>query len=267
MIPLLLFTVACLLGPTAPGARISSGAPGRPIRPVHRMMYPLVGLLAVLSASLVTPPTVVLSVTALAGTCVWWGRSVRRDRRNARTADATAEILGGIVSDLRAGTTMPDAVRAALDNRPGNGGIPARITETLQTAARRATDGPGAALILAEARDLPDLAAAGRLWNLSEQHGLPLAMLLEQAQRRTDARIRHRERTRAALQGPQVSAVILTLLPGVGMMMGTLIGADPLPLLTGGGTGGVLLLGGVLFTCVGIIVSRIIILRAAGDTA
>ncbi|MBI8999614.1 type II secretion system F family protein [Corynebacterium sp. CCM 9185] len=263
MIPLILLAAACLLGPPAPGSRIHPAVPGRPNRRLPRIVFPLTGIPLVF----LVPPTVLLSGVAVAGTCAWWIRDARRHRHAACVADATADILGRIVADLHAGASMAGAVQSAVASQRENAATPVSVIDTLQTAARRAADGPGAALILAEAHGLPDLAAMGRLWHLSERHGIPLATVLEQAQRRIDARIRHRNRTRAALQGPQASAVILTLLPPVGMLMGALLGAEPLAVLTGGGVGGLLLLGGVLLTCAGLVISRIIVLRAAGDAA
>ncbi|MEZ2189712.1 type II secretion system F family protein [Corynebacterium sp. CCM 9204] len=211
-----------------------------------------------------TPLTVSLSLIVAVITCTWWVFSARRYRQRARVADATADIISRLVADLHAGTAMPDAVRSISESLGERGQVPASITEVLCTAARRAATGSGAAMTLAEAGDLPDLAAAGRLWELSESYGIPLATLLDQARSRTDARIRHRSRTQAALQGPQASALVLTLLPPFGMLMGILMGAHPIELLTGGGAGGLLLLGGVLLTCAGIVSSRIIVLRAAG---
>lgn len=62
---------------------------------------------------------------------------------------------------------------------------------------------------------------------------------------RIDARDRHRAATAAQLQGAQATAVILALLPVAGIAMGTVMGADPIGFLTGGGIGGVLLVIGV----------------------
>ena len=263
MIPLILLAAACLIVPQSPATRIFSAPSGAATHSIPRIVPPILGI----PLLVIVPPTVLLSGIAVAATCAWWVRDVRRRRCTVRTADATADMLGRIVADLHSGAGMADAVRSAVEIQREDGTAPAGLIRLVDAAARRAADGPGTGLVLAEADgDAPDLAAAGRLWHLSERHGIPLATVLEHAQHRVDARIRHRDRTRAALQGPQASAVVLTFLPPVGTMMGTLMGARPLALLTGGGVGGLLLLGGVLLTCAGIITSRIIVLRAEGDT-
>ncbi|MCK7660820.1 hypothetical protein JIM95_005355 [Corynebacterium sp. CCM 8835] len=261
MIPLILLAVACLIMPQSPCSRILSPSTGRGNLPIPRIAPLISGIPLVL----LVPMSVLLSGIVVTATAAWWIRDTRRRRCTVRTADATADMLGRIVADLYSGAGMPDAVRSAVEIQKEDGTAPARVIGLMETAARRAADGPGAGLVLAEADDVPDLAAAGRLWHLSERHGIPLATVLEHAQHRVDARIRHRDRTRAALQGPQASAVILTFLPPVGTVMGTLMGAQPLALLTGGGVGGLILLGGVVLTCTGTIVSRIIVLRAGGE--
>jgi len=86
---------------------------------------------------------------------------------------------------------------------------------------------------------------------------------VEQARLRLDARLRHRAATTATLQGPQATAVILTLLPLAGVGMGTAMGADPVGFLTGGGLGGILLVTGTTLAAGGFLWSRHIIGRAA----
>ena len=69
--------------------------------------------------------------------------------------------------------------------------------------------------------------------------------------------------TRAALAGPQTTAVVLALLPLAGVLMGTAMGANPVAFLAGGGLGGVLLTVGTALVCAGVVVSQRIIQGAA----
>ena len=55
----------------------------------------------------------------------------------------------------------------------------------------------------------------------------------------------------AALAGPRATARLLAGLPGVGVLLGLGLGADPLGVLLDGGTGSALLCGGVILTCAG----------------
>ena len=86
--------------------------------------------------------------------------------------------------------------------------------------------------------------------------------LCENAQRRIDAQLTHAAATRAALQGPKATAMVLSILPVVGIGMGGLLGADPLHFLLGGGTGGVLLVAGTGLTTAGFVWSQRIMGKA-----
>src|SRR5699024_5165621 len=88
------------------------------------------------------------------------------------------------------------------------------------------------------------------------KHGIPLSDVFEQAHNHIEARKRHRAATKASLQGPQATAIVLTLLPLAGIFMGTIMGANPVGFLLGGGIGGVLLVIGVALACAGFSWSR-----------
>ena len=65
-----------------------------------------------------------------------------------------------------------------------------------------------------------------------------------------------------ALQGPKATAMVLSILPVVGIGMGGLLGADPLHFLLGGGIGGTLLVTGTGLTTAGFVWSQRIMGRA-----
>jgi tight adherence protein B len=69
-----------------------------------------------------------------------------------------------------------------------------------------------------------------------------------------DLRARHRQRLelRSAVAGPRASALLLAALPLLGLAMGSGVGARPWSVLTGTGTGQVLLVVGVGLEVVGI---------------
>jgi tight adherence protein B len=65
-------------------------------------------------------------------------------------------------------------------------------------------------------------------------------------------RQRFADRMHAALAGARATAAILAALPALGVLLGQLIGADPVRFLLGGGVGGVLLGIGVGLICLGV---------------
>lgn len=100
-------------------------------------------------------------------------------------------------------------------------------------------------------------------WQLAVEHGLPMSVLMRAAHRDIVDRQRFADRMYAALAGARATAVILASLPALGVLLGQLIGAEPIRFLLGGGLGGVLLIGGVLLVCVGILWADRIVDRLA----
>jgi tight adherence protein B len=67
---------------------------------------------------------------------------------------------------------------------------------------------------------------------------------------------------RSAVAGPRASAAVLAGLPGLGLLMGSGVGADPWRVLTTTGTGTVLLVAGVCLEAAGLLWSARLV-RAA----
>lgn len=264
MIPLLLLALSFALpGPRPAGRLVSGGAPGRQLRrsPVSMTLFVLTAGLAGLIFLLHGQLSTALAGGIAVSTAVVTLRQLRNDQLARRRSTATAAFLGHLLGELRAGAGMPQALGAAA----------AAVTEEAPTefrrlvevtAARTQAGGAGAEVLLDAADSAPELADTAQLWRTAEHHGIPLTPLIEQAQSRLDTRARHRAATSASLQGPQATAVVLTLLPVAGVLMGTAMGADPLGLLFGGGLGGMLLVLGVGLSCSGFLWSRRIITGA-----
>ncbi|MGQ0574283.1 MAG: type II secretion system F family protein [Pseudonocardia sp.] len=182
--------------------------------------------------------------------------TVRR-RRAARTAagaaDATAtqvaEALRRITDELRTGA-HPATALAGVD---ADGPLAAAALAGAAAAAQMGDDVPralrrGAAGQPAVAADLDRIAAS---WSLAERHGVPLADLLAGAHGDITWRVQYGRRVRAQLAGPRATAVVLTALPGLGLLLGQLLGADPLGVLRAGIIGQTLLVLGVGLTAAG----------------
>ncbi len=259
MTPLLLTCAALALGVPAPAGRTghhprSRRTPG--------LLLPAAVFTTVIIFLTVGHLSVALAALIAVATGTWTFRETHRGRQAERRQAATATFLGHLVGQLSAGATMPRAVTAATEQLDEN--TPPEVAEVLRaTAGHTRRGGEGAGLLLEAGARAPELAAVGTLWHIADRHGIPIVPLMEQAQARLDARARHRAATSAALQGPQATAVVLTLLPVAGIAMGTAMGAAPLNLLFGGGLGGILLVAGVGLAAGGFLWSRHLIAEAA----
>lgn len=257
MTPLVLLAAHLLLPAPAPAARLSSrSSTGNRLR----FLLPLTlgaGATVLLPGSL----SVAAAVVLIAGTAGWTVHDMRIRRHVHHRETVTAGFLGHLAGELRAGGAVSTAVEHATANLPEH--TPPELRGILQQVCAHLRRGVPGARVLTDNDTVPELAGLGTLWSLAERHGLPLAPLVEQAQLRIDTRLRHRTGTAATLQGPQATAVILSLLPLAGIAMGTAMGADPLGLLLGGGMGGLLLVVGTGLAATGFVWSRHIIRRAA----
>ena len=156
-------------------------------------------------------------------------RSHHRAARELKSAEHTATALRTMVAELRAGAHPATAAEAAADAVPEVSGE----LRALATAAQ--LDGELSSPVL------PELAAA---WTLSRRHGLPMVEVLDAASRDVEAGLVFRRRLRAKLADPRTSAVVLTALPVLCLLLGQVVGAGPLPVLTGTAAGQFLLVAG-----------------------
>jgi tight adherence protein B len=180
------------------------------------------------------------------GAAAAWRRrraQTRRDRAASATTAALADALDRIAEEVRAGAHPATALKgAAVETEPARG--------VLRSAAAAAGLGHGvAASLTAEAARRPEIAPALRhvagAWALAERHGVPLADLLAAVHADLRWRLTHAGRVGAALAGPRATTAVLTGLPVLGILLGELIGANPLQVLRSGVLGQVLVLSGV----------------------
>lgn len=259
--------LCALLGTPRPSRRLPREAPRalplrRPPFILGAAAAAVLGVGVVLTGQLSTA----LSISLLSATLVSLWRRRRRQARTQRVHELSAQLVGHILADLRAGHSMPQALAAAAESDVLGSSEPARGMRTLiGVAATRAHHGGRGGAVLTEAQNTyPDLAECGRLWDNADRHGIPMVPLLEHVQRRIDAHLRHHRATAASLQGAQATALILSALPLVGIALGSSMGAHPLRLLLGGGLGGILLLSGVALCCAGLWWCHLIISTAGG---
>ncbi|MEU8776261.1 type II secretion system F family protein [Streptomyces sp. NPDC048606] len=171
----------------------------------------------------------------------------RRERERAGRAAAVVALCGAVVGELRAGAQPGRALTVAVRRAAaGPGGLGPAETGVLAAAAfggevaealRQASREPGA----------EGLAAMAACWRVSVDGGAGLAAGLDRLEGALRAERDRRDSLRAQLAGARSTTVVLALLPLVGLLIGTGLGADPLRVLLHTPVGwGCLLAGGVL---------------------
>ena len=216
---------------------------------------PAAAACAALAGALTSTPL----VAVLGGAAAYVGARSWLSARAARTGDgrlrSLADGLGALAADLRSGRSLDAATEGAVSACADGECGPALAR------AIRAPDAPWPDVgdpVLGDA--LTRIAAAVRL---SARTGCSLAAVAGAVE--DDLRARHRMRLelRAATAAPRASAALLAGLPVLGLAMGHGIGADPWGVLTGTGSGQVLLVAGVGLEAAGLAWSRRLIARAA----
>ncbi len=167
---------------------------------------------------------------------------VRRPRPGAHRA-AQLEWLEAVVAELRAGRDPRSAVAAASRSLRGS------VTTAADAAAR--SGGDVAMALRADARGSELLRGVAACWEVAQGSGAGLAAsltTLADAARETE---RIRRELHAGLAEPRATAVVLAGLPVVGLLLGSMLGADPLAWLVGSPAGWTVLALGVTFEVIG----------------
>lgn len=169
----------------------------------------------------------------------------RQRRRAAVLRDSLIELLDGLVAELRAGADPRAAVAAAAGGLPELG--------PLAAAARSPAGRPEDVLLALGCR--PGGAAARSLavaWSVAEATGSGLAGPAQRVHQAVRDDERLRREVAAGLAGPRATARLLALLPLVGLLLGTGLGADPLGWLTGTAAGSACALLGAALVAAGL---------------
>lgn len=206
----------------------------------------------VVAAAAVWAPPALLPVGLIGGTLfTGWRRRRRAEYRRRVEGKAMASALEVLIGEMRAGSHPVRAFTVAAAESPGPVGV------ALQRVAARAHLGADVAAGLLAAEEDSAVPAYWRrlavFWELANQRGLPMSVLMQAAHRDIVERQRFADRIRAALAGARATAAILAALPALGVVLGQLIGAHPLSFLLGRGLGGVLLVGGVGLIAAGLV--------------
>jgi tight adherence protein B len=141
----------------------------------------------------------------------------RKDRR--ADGGGLAASLVEVAAVLRTGVAPADAWSAVLGVP-----VPDRVPTVAQLTAAAPADGAPLEAVIAAAR-------------VADELGAPLATVLDQVAAAIAAQAEAAADVEAALAGPRSSARVLAWLPVLGVLLGTMLGADPVGALLGGGLG------------------------------
>lgn len=198
----------------------------------------VIGVLAAALVLVLRPPT-----GSPAGHRGW--RPLARPRRGRRAAAArrTAELewLDALTAELVAGSDPASALASVVASDS--------VCPRARAAAR--TGGDVARALVADGAASPALRSAAACWEVAAGSGAGLAASLAVL---ADA-ARDDERVRAELEAgvaePRATALVLALLPVVGIALGAGLGAQPLAWLLGAPLGRVVLLVGLALEAAG----------------
>jgi tight adherence protein B len=178
--------------------------------------------------------------------------SVSAGRRRARPPvvhrDLSAVLLG-VSAQLRAGASAADAWNRVL-------GSAAPTSDELVAATTRGRRRP-------DAGERHRVRAVTAATVLSDELGAPLAGVLERIASAVAADEEAEGERRAALSGPRATARVLAWLPVLGLLLGGLLGADPVEVVLSGGPGTVAAVAGVVLLLLGRAWTSALLARAA----
>jgi tight adherence protein B len=163
----------------------------------------------------------------------------RRQRAEAAAHRAAVDALAGLADDLRAGRPPAAALTTAMT------AMAADVDEVTRSALRCVAGAAAAGIGVPSALRAVGhpalhglLARLAAVWALSDA-GVPLAGLLDRLEAECRAARRATERAAAQLAAARTTARLLAGLPAVGLLLGHLLGAQPLEVVTGTTLGGV----------------------------
>ena len=176
-----------------------------------------------------------------------WHQRLRRWRPSRRPQGAAevTRVLVEVSTRLRAGTPLAEAWRRSLPEP-----APPWANEVMTAAGSAAAAPPVGPRSRSPARrrrrdrGSGDVAAAVAACRLAARTGAPLAEVIDVLVSGVAEAAEADELRRTALAGPRATARLLAWLPAGGIALGTVLGADPVAVLLGGGAGGLCLVGG-----------------------
>jgi tight adherence protein B len=166
-----------------------------------------------------------------------------------RSAETAVEFAEALAAELRAGRGPATALREAAEQLPA--GEVATATRTVAATASVGGDVPAALRAAADLPGLRSLAWIAAAWAVAHERGSSLADAVDRIAAAARAEQRHAAEVSAQLAGPRATARLLTGLPVVGILMGSVLGARPVHVLVGSPLGWCCLAAGSGLTVLG----------------
>ncbi|OEJ35742.1 hypothetical protein BGK67_15760 [Streptomyces subrutilus] len=188
-----------------------------------------------------------------------WLRTRARERARAARAVEVVALCGAVVGELRAGAQPGQALTAAMRRTADGPGGPGAAEAGVLAAAAFGGDVPGALRQAAREPGAEGLAGMAACWRVSVDGGAGLAAGLDRLEGALRAERDRQESLRAQLAGARSTAVVLALLPLVGLLIGTGLGADPLRVLLHTPMGWGCLVAGAVLEALGLLWCRRIV--------
>jgi tight adherence protein B len=210
---------------------------------------------AVLGASVVTArpaPTVVAATAVVAVTVAVRDRRRRYRRRGREQSRALETALDLLVAELRVGAHPVRAFSVAAAET-GEATVGAALRAVAARSRLGADVSAGLRGVSADSVLGAHWERLAVCWQLASEHGLAMSVLMRAAQRDIAERQRISARVAAGMAGARATALVLSCLPVLGVLLGQLIGAAPLGFLFGQHAGGWMLMAGVTLTCGGLL--------------
>jgi tight adherence protein B len=254
----LALSASLLVSPPSPRRRLARGGAASGRSPARA-----VGWFAVCAAAIgfvLLPLTTVLAAAMFVATAYLRHRRRRRSRQGMAEGRELETAIDVLVGELRVGAHPAQAFAVAADETAGP------VADSCRAVAARArlgADVAGGLRSVAQNSALPaQWARLAVCWQLAAEHGLAMSTLMRAAQRDIVERQRFSGQVMSAMAGARATAAILAGLPMLSVVLGQLIGANPMAFLLAGHVGGWLLVVGVTLVCGGLLWSDRITDRA-----
>jgi tight adherence protein B len=254
----LALSASLLVSPPSPRRRLARRGAASSRSPARAAGW--VAVCAAAVGSVLLPLTTVLAAVMFVATASLRHRRRRRSRRGMAEGRELETAIDVLVGELRVGAHPAQAFAVAADETAGP------VADSCRAVAARArlgADVTGGLRSVAQNSALPaQWARLAVCWQLAAEHGLAMSTLMRAAQRDIVERQRFSGQVMSGMAGARATAAILAGLPVLSVVLGQLIGADPVAFLLAGHVGGWLLVVGVTLVCGGLLWSDRITDRA-----
>ncbi|WP_371480739.1 type II secretion system F family protein [Kitasatospora sp. NBC_00315] len=252
----------------APAARLRRGVTAsRAFRP--RWLVPELVLLPVaLTAAegLSSPLPLLVGAAGVVPLRRW--RARRRSELGARRrATAVVELCTALAAELRSGATPEQALHTVTTSLARDRALLDRLGEepvARLAAGRYGGDVPAAFGLLAELPGGRGAAAVAACWRVASGSGAGLADGLDQVAESLRSERALAEEIEGELAAPRATITVLAVLPVLGLLLGSTLGARPLDILLHSATGLGCLAGGALLELAGLVWTARIVRTARG---